>query len=112
MEQEKTCNGFANYETWVVSLWMSNDQGSYEFFRELARRIRDCDNMVTAHLSKEENDAVALADALREEFEVGSPTRGESTVYADLMAAALCEVDWYEIAENLLNDIADGKEES
>jgi hypothetical protein len=24
----------------------------------------------------------------------------------------LCEVDWYEIAENLLNDIADGKEES
>lgn len=108
MEPKQTYNGFANYETWTVSLWMGNDRRSYEYFRELARQIRDGSNMVTALLTKEKNDAVTLADTLRTEFEAGSPVRGESTVYADLLNAALSEVDWYEIAEELLNDIEDG----
>jgi hypothetical protein len=33
---DDTCNGWANYETWNVALWINNDQGLY---RE-ARRVR------------------------------------------------------------------------
>ena len=33
----KEYNGWYNYETWLVNLWMDNDQGSHETWREVAR---------------------------------------------------------------------------
>ena len=33
----KEYNGWYNYETWMVNLWMDNDQGSHEMWREIAR---------------------------------------------------------------------------
>ena len=39
MEKEGTYNGYTNYETWAVALWMDNDQGSYAHYREL-RSVR------------------------------------------------------------------------
>ena len=29
MNNEKTYNGWTNYETWAVGLWIDNEQGSY-----------------------------------------------------------------------------------
>ena len=31
--QENTFNGWANYETWNVSLWINNDEGMYRLAR-------------------------------------------------------------------------------
>ena len=36
---DKGYNGWSNYETWNVKLWIDNDEGSYEMWRE---RTREC----------------------------------------------------------------------
>jgi hypothetical protein len=39
-EGTKRHNGWANYETWCVHLWLSNEEGSYRYWRDEVRRQR------------------------------------------------------------------------
>jgi len=42
MNDTSTYNGWTNRETWLVSLWLNNDPGSYEMLAEaLARSESD-----------------------------------------------------------------------
>jgi hypothetical protein len=103
-----TYQGYRSYETWAVALWMDNDQASYQHYRELAKEIREVKGRnPDDYLSKRETDAMALADALRGEFEEASPVADQASVYADLMNAALLEVDWFELANQLLEGLAE-----
>jgi hypothetical protein len=34
---DQTYNGWANYPTWAVNLWMANERGLYNLVREQAR---------------------------------------------------------------------------
>lgn len=108
MEKEKTYNGHANYETWLVALWMDNDRGSQDYYRELAHEVSNAKGRKPSeYLSKREVDASTLASALRDEFEEASPVAEHASVYADLMNAALSEVNWYELATSLLDEITE-----
>jgi hypothetical protein len=110
MENDKKYNGHANHETWLVALSIDNDRGSYDFFRELAREVREAKGRKPSeYLSKREADANALAEALRDQFEEDSPVADHASVYADLMNAAFSEVDWHEIANSLLEEITEDK---
>ena len=89
-------NGWSNYETWNVKLWMDNDEGSYRYWNEQVQQLwEDTDH------DKDETTR-KLADAIESEHTDNMPEM--SGTYADLLGAALSEVDWYEIAESLVSD--------
>ena len=99
--EDKTYNGWKNYETWVTKLWMDNDQGSSEYYNELATNTYKHAKADT--FTKLENARLLIMNTLKDEYEENVPqTTG---VYADLLNASLSEIDWYEIAEALLSDV-------
>jgi hypothetical protein len=96
-KDEEGYNGWTNYETWAVKLWMDNDEGSYRLFKEMAEN----------HVIEFEKDAAPwrLADAIKDEISCSAPDLGAS-MYADLLGSALDNVNWREIAESLIEDLA------
>ena len=104
-------NGWHNYETWCVNLWMSNDAGSDEFYREMAQEVWNdseqetrADNSVL--FTRDEVATRTFADRLKDSHEEQqSELVGVTGVFADLLTAALGEVDWHEIAEHYISDL-------
>lgn len=92
-----TYNGWANYPTWNVALWLGNDQGLYETSREMtefARRTTDGD------------PTYSLANALKEWVrEMGD--LDEASCRSDLLGWAFDQVEWRDIATNLLSEFED-----
>ncbi len=101
-------NGWSNYETWCVNLWLSNEEGSYRHCRELAT-----DAAVAAEDSCLVSDGIwtieeatrnLLSDALKELLDELNPLAAQASVFTDLINAALCDVNWHEIAESFLEE--------
>lgn len=110
METKKeNYNGWTNYETWNVKLWIDNDQASQEFWNEQARGIlegADADKYFT----KEENAVNALREELKDAFEEQAEemlrsANASASWMADLMHASLSEVNWQEIAHSIIEDL-------
>lgn len=100
---DKTYNGWSNYETWNVKLWMDNDEGEYGYWRETTEQC----------LSNASSKADAIHD-LREQLESYHEENKPEVhgTYSDLLSAALSEVDWHEIAESMVSDhLADNPED-
>lgn len=78
--------GWANYPTWAMALWIDNDQGLQEMTFEQA-------------VSSE--DVYVFADTLKEFWEDRAEERGLLQAYgpfADIFGWALEQVDWDELA--------------
>jgi hypothetical protein len=96
-------NGWTNYETWLVNLWMDSEQGSQEFFRETAREIYDGPrNPYRAHMTRAADAGLTFADWLKEYHEENRPEMPTCGVYYDLLSGALSEVNWGEIARHYI----------
>ena len=106
---ESGYNGWQNYETWVVNLWLSNDQGTYEHWRGLAREAWH-DAEATDIFTRAEVARNDLAKHLKNEIEEYNPCP-EAALYSDLLNAALSEINWYEVADAFLEAIPDEEED-
>lgn len=89
-----TYNGYPNYPTWNVMLWINNTYGLEDELAELVREHRDnpyaAGNMVRDYLEQ-----------YQEDMELISQTGME----ADLFQWAWGMVDWYNIGENILDGL-------
>lgn len=104
--ETKSYNGWSNYETWNIKLWMDNDEGSYNYWNERAQEVYD-DATADGPFSREERATLDLADAIKEYHEEAAEefTKDKSGPFCDLLSAALSEVNWYEIAEGYIEEV-------
>ncbi|OED44671.1 hypothetical protein ACH42_06950 [Endozoicomonas sp. (ex Bugula neritina AB1)] len=78
MSNEQGYNGYSNYQTWNVALWIFNEEGLYRYWIERQH---------------EDNLPRELQDWIEEN------TPEVTGLYADILGHALGMVDWYEVAE-------------
>lgn len=92
-------NGWTNYETWCVKLHMDNEECSQRYWeRETKEALRNFEGP--------EDAADRLADYLKDWHEEELAACKAPGVYGDLLRAAMSEVNWHEIARNLVEDYA------
>ena len=84
LKKKADYNGWKNYETWLVALWIDNDQGLQEYAYELA---------------KTEKNPMILGESLKSYLEEMQPELG-ANLWADLLTAALGAVDWREVGQH------------
>jgi hypothetical protein len=78
-------NGWKNYETWLVALWIDNDGGA-DYWAERAAEFTDAYDL--------EQEMEAYYTELAEQV---IPSGG---MFNDLFNSALREVCWYDIASH------------
>jgi hypothetical protein len=86
---DTTYNGWTNYETWCVKLWLDDDQADQEWLTDLV-----CDY---------EDDYEATTE-LKAQLEDTMPDLG-ATMWSDLLRSALDSVNFREIVENVREDL-------
>ena len=91
-------NGWYNYETWMVNLWMDNDQGSHEMWREIARESIDADKI--ANWFYFDDRLKEYLEMLHDDVDNGVA----SGLVHDLLGAAISEVNTREIARHWVAD--------
>lgn len=110
---DKKYNGWTNYETWAVKLWMDNDHGSYLMWRECTSALIDeyVERLDEGDLERWERCGgwlvSQLADQVKDFHEEANPLEEQASVFTDLLRGALSEVDWREIAEHLVEESDD-----
>ena len=89
---QETYQGWTNYETWLIKLWIDNEQSSQNYWLEAAKTA---------------DNPTELADQLKDEYEGAMPEL--NGVWYDLLATSIGEVDWYEIAESLIDEVEENR---
>lgn len=104
MSKEERYNGWTNYETWAVDLWIGNEESEYNYWCEQAHGVK-------RDYPKDEQGytlADMLKDRIEEEAEHAIP---DASMFSDLLRAAISEVDFGEIAKGLLDAVEEEEEE-
>jgi hypothetical protein len=104
MKREERYNGWKNYVTWVVNLWLEDEESSYNYWSEQAATVKK--------EYKEDVQEYTLADMLKDDFELEAEhVLNEASVYSDILRGAISEVDFREIAKGLLDEVETNEED-
>lgn len=101
MPDRETVEGWSNYPTWAVNLWLAND-------RELSEETRARVRTVTTTAARSHWDDVHRGDVarmLKAWMEDRTPT--VRAPFDSLLSYGLAEVDWYELAEEWISNAAE-----
>ena len=111
-EQRKKCaelkkyQGWTNYETWAVGLWIDNEYPVYSeverMATEKAKTAKDDKNVKEGIWTECEAARFNLADQIKDMVEENNPLAEKADLYSDILRANLSEVNWHEIAESHL----------
>lgn len=96
-------NGYTNYATWNIMLWIGNDYDMTIHWEEKADDALDA-------LDEKTNIQVAvwnLADELQDELTDEALDALESGWMYDILSNAMYEVNWEEIAKHLMTNAVD-----
>lgn len=99
-------NGWTNYQTWNLKLWIDNEQGSQQDWEERADRAlasADGDKQAATH---------ALSNELKDDTNENHPLRDTPSFYSDILQGAIDAVNYYEIAQGWIDEAADRAEEA
>ena len=91
-EKNREYNGYSNYETWNFMLWANNDEPTYNKIQALVKDAVTIHGVATVS---------GLADDLRELAHNEAPEL-KTNFYSEVMNASIREVDYYQVAEHLL----------
>ena len=97
-------NGWTNYETWAVRLYMDNDAGQARYWEQAAKDAY-ANAQPPEYLTRSEMAAIDLADHIMETHEEAAEELLGGSIYehgplADLLRGAIGDVNWREIAAN------------
>ena len=104
----QTCNGWTNYETWLVNVWMSNSQGDQQYWDEQTGEVleeeadHDGDTFPVVRLGERIGEWL---DEIRADLVADST----ASLMSDLLGGAISAVDTVEIARHLLDDYEEDK---
>ncbi len=93
--ERKEYNGWTNYETWLIKLWMDNDEGSYNYWKERTEGLTGKGRTY---------DLAESLKAFHEEMVEEALGNLENGFIVDLLNGAMGEVNWFEIAEHLVEE--------
>jgi hypothetical protein len=80
-------NGWTNYETWLVNLWLTNEQETEQQLIEIIKNI------------KKDKNEFQKATELKDYVE-NMVSTDKASLQQDLINSALSVVSWLEIIEN------------
>jgi hypothetical protein len=103
--QDKSYNGWTNYETWAVGMFLDGNYTGEHTYREVLALAEDHDSDARES-ERDPDDAVyTLANALQEWFNEQLPEL--DGIASDLLGAAVSEINWTELAKSKLTEIGE-----
>ena len=96
-------NGWTNYPTWNIALWLDNEPGTVEMWEEEAEELRqEAEEVKPSYYTIDEYIKFTLADRIKEYTEEVNPLASEANTYSDLLGWVLASVYWVEIARHYM----------
>jgi len=103
--EHKEYNGWTNYETWLVNLWL-NESGEDLTARTAEYVQAAIDDGACDAQSVRDAAAEVLAQTLENDHDDAADELNiPNGVFSDLLSAALREVDWRSIADHYVSDV-------